>query len=447
MTNGDKFNQFQEKLGNLDIESMAWEERFFIRKNRNKFTATAFVLSFFKMMQFVHLGSSLEKWAGEIAELCQCSFSKQALTERLGEGAVSFCRRLLDSLLRETLREKAILYDSPLFSFFGAVWIEDSSCFSLPRVLASAFPGAHSVSGKDVATARIQLCMDLKRDKCAEISIQSYRDNDQKHAPQIVSRLCPQDLVIRDLGYWSLNAMVAVCKAEAFVLTRYKYGVNLYSSPETLKSMDLHKTLQKAKYNQIQLVEIQVFVGLKQRLPLRLIALRVPEKQAQERRRKAKAERNTKANHSPEYFDLLDWTLLLTNVPKEVWTPKQAFEAYGFRWRIEIIFKCWKSKIGIQHLFEAKQSMTKHRVYISFYLALAWVILYIHPLQVFFHQKIWQKYQRVLSILKFIDLLQRKAEHFLYDNNLEKSIDWVARHCCYEKRKGRTGQIAALLNL
>jgi hypothetical protein len=45
------------------------------------------------------------------------------------------------------------------------------------------------------------------------------------------------------------------------------------------------------------------------------------------------------------------WEIFVTNVSRMIWTPpRDVSNAYGLRWRIEIIFKAWKSHFKLTHL-------------------------------------------------------------------------------------------------
>ena len=46
----------------------------------------------------------------------------------------------------------------------------------------------------------------------------------------------------------------------------------------------------------------------------------------------------------------MGWTLLITNVPRSVWPTPVVRAIYRLRWRIEMIFKAWKSHLGFRHL-------------------------------------------------------------------------------------------------
>ena len=48
----------------------------------------------------------------------------------------------------------------------------------------------------------------------------------------------------------------------------------------------------------------------------------------------------------------MGWNLYLTNVPATTWPPKTLAAVYRLRWRIEIVFKAWKSHFQLGHLTE-----------------------------------------------------------------------------------------------
>ena len=67
-------------------------------------------------------------------------------------------------------------------------------------------------------------------------------------------------------------------------------------------------------------LNIVLLVGAQERLPVRLVALRLPAPLAAQRRRRARANarRDRALRLTKRYLKLLDWTILLTNV-----TPSQ----------------------------------------------------------------------------------------------------------------------------
>jgi hypothetical protein len=88
-----------------------------------------------------------------------------------------------------------------------------------------------------------------------------------------------------------------------------------------------------------------------QRIPLRLVALRLSCEQQQ------KAERRTKRKASkcqekvqPNTLYLSGWILVITTLPSQQWTDAQVLRLYQARWHIELLFKRIKQLLKLQSL-------------------------------------------------------------------------------------------------
>ena len=81
-------------------------------------------------------------------------------------------------------------------------------------------------------------------------------------------------------------------------------------------------------------------LGAYERVPARLIAIRMPETIVNERRRQAYAVAK-KRGYTPSqaYLTLLAWNLFVTNVPAPVWSPQTVGIAYSLRWQVELVFR------------------------------------------------------------------------------------------------------------
>jgi hypothetical protein len=90
---------------------------------------------------------------------------------------------------------------------------------------------------------------------------------------------------------------------------------------------------------------LPVRLGAKQKLPCRLLAVRVPEAVAEERRRKLHYEAGCKGQAvSQARLELADWNLFVTNVPQDQLTLDEALVLMRARWQIELLLKLWKSQ-------------------------------------------------------------------------------------------------------
>jgi len=438
----NKETKIASKLKDLSLDKYCQVHGYSLREG-GKVSAYGLIEGFFHW--FNQGQNSLSQWASQIGLILGITLSKQGLVQRLNTRTVNLCRALLEKALEQQAFKGL---PSGLFEGFSAVYLEDSTCQSLPAKLSAAFRGAYSKKLKQlVATLRIQLCLELLSHRYRKIEIGSFSQNDQSYAPEILQILKPGNLVMRDLGYWGIRVFDQIGRLEAFFLSRYQPGVNLYNAL-TNEPIDLPTLLRKAKAARQTQLDLRVLIGSEHRLEVRLIALLVPDRISNQRRRKAKqaAKTDARIKYSQDYFSLLDWNLLVTNVPDQTWTPYQAYLAYQFRWRIEICFKSWKSALNFKPLFQNKQSLTPEQVYIMLYLTLLWLVLFLTPWFSFFLHAIEQKYKRYLSLILFTRFARDHFSRLINANDLSELIPNVAAHAVHERRK-RISQVEWLFIL
>lgn len=267
------------------------------------------------------------------------SVSKQALFQRMGHAAITFLQEVLAMVLALKFRERSRCLSAP----FGRVLIQDSTCVALPPTLRHLFPGPSNGRGES-ATLRIQCLYELLGEKFVGFSLSPFTRNDQAASADPLPILQPNDLLLRDLGYFSLQSFHAIEAAGAFFLSRLRYGMHL-CCPKTGQTLRLRRLLRPS-----QTLDIEILLGREHPIRLRLLAFPLPETLANARRRRARADRDRRANHSPDYMALLGWHLFITNAPAQRLALSKATEIYRLRWRIETLFKTWKSHLGLSHL-------------------------------------------------------------------------------------------------
>lgn len=423
-------SKIKNKISELQIEELAIQSGFQARQVR-KFDASSFLIGFFMMMQCNSF--TIRNWAQQIASLISDTVSPQAVYKKLTFRHIDFVKLLLTEAVKVAMKDH-LTENKPtqLFKAFKRVFVEDSTCVALPRNLAEFYNGPHSKVHGVCATAKVQLRMELTQQVCHQVDLMGYRNNDQSYANNIVSKLQPGDLVIRDRGYFVLKVFRAIAKMHAYFLSLLNYNTNLYTESEDgeHKKIDLLKIL-KAGGN---VVDMNVLVGAEEKLPARLVAVKVPKKVALIRRAKAKNDRSAKANHSKRYLALLDWNIFITNVETTVWNFKDILKAYGLRWHIEIIFKCWKSKLDFDKLFNNQEQISPPRVIMTLYLSLIWIILFFARWYACLMFKVHSKTKKYLSILKFAEYVKNNFVKILTTPNLDTLIDHLAYYCNYDKR-------------
>ena len=420
--------QVKEKISFIKLEQLAKHSAFQKRKAR-KIDIISLMSGFWMMMnQGEH---SLSIWSRCISLFCGKRVSKQALDKRL-RTASDFGEQLLSRVL-EVLVPSKNGPTSPIFSSFNRVYVEDSSTISLPKSLANIFPGSRNMHGEH-ATAKVQLRLNLVQSSYSNIDITPFRHNDQGYSKQILDSVQKSDLVIRDMGYWSLKVFAELLKKQAYFLTRYRYGTHLFDSDG--QPINLVKKLNTCWSKKQTIFQASVFVGSEIRLPVRLVAIKVPQQLALKRKRKAKKDRDRRLNHTKAYYDLLEWNIFVTNVEQEVWSSQDIYKAYRLRWRIEIIFKCWKSGFKVGSFFKKLNRINPARGKTTIYLLLASLALFYARWYSQFLVLVYEHTNRVLSPLKFTSFCTQHFWQLLIEqDSKEQYMEQLAYYYCYEKRK------------
>jgi hypothetical protein len=97
-------------------------------------------------------------------------------------------------------------YSDKLFAPFNRVLVEDSTSIKLDPRLVADFPGSRNQSGKKSATLKIHTLIDILTEHFCYFDIKSFAKNEQSTAQDILTIANASDLVIRDLGYFTLAA-------------------------------------------------------------------------------------------------------------------------------------------------------------------------------------------------------------------------------------------------
>lgn len=403
----------------------------FIKRKPKKITPEGFFYSFFQNV--LSENHALRNIAMTVGLYHQgCTFSKQSTHYRINDGFVSFLEHILAATLMQQSGVKVEwAQTSDVFRPFHRVLVQDSTNLPLAPQLVDEFPGPSNKYGQS-ATAKIQAVMDILSEQFCHLELGSFTENDQSKAFDILEIAQPGDLVIRDLGYFVLNAFRKMNEQAIFFLSRLRYGVDLYAS-ETGEKMDLLKTLQTNGR-----LDINVQMGSKERVPVRLVARPVSEEILAERIHKAENDRDLRLNRNKEYMALLAWDIFVTNVPSQIWTAEQACAVNQVRWRIECVFKTWKSHFKLNNLPKANATRIKAHIYAA--------LIFVTLFQRHCYQPLANyAYETDNSDISMMKLAQFVKEYSLlmmimpYNPQLKEAIlRQVLYHCKYDKRKRKS---------
>lgn len=261
--------------------------------------------------------------------------SRQAVSKRINAPLLKVLEALLAKAIAAKMDCESLACQHPALSPYERVLIQDSTVLRLPAWLFARFSGV-SNAHQNVCHARIQAVYDLKNMVFVSFEICPYSDNDLSAAPRLELR--KNDLVLRDRGYLSAAEVARHIKAGADCIYRHKTGTT-YLDAQTGEPIDLLAELRRDGS-----LERLVLLNNEEKTPVRLLSAPVSQEVANYRRMKAKKEMKGH-NPSAAVLALMGWTIFLTTAAKEV-DFAGILRIYGLRWRIEVIFKTWKSHLG-----------------------------------------------------------------------------------------------------
>ena len=316
----------------MDVATAVERSSGFVRR-RSKLTGALFVQTL--------VLSWLQRPDASLAELSQMAgelgvaISPQGLAERFTDRASLLLEEVLGAAVAEVIAADPVAI--PILRRFSAVTVQDSSTIALPPELAEHWRGCGGTTPEGEAALKLQVRLDLLSGRLEGPLLEDGRAADPRTPLQTAAQPAGT-LRLQDLGYFRLDLLAALAGQEIYWLTRLLANTTVLTPDGA--PLDLAATLPTVVgtvYDQ------PVLLGAQQRLPARLLAVRVPQEVADERRRKLHAEaRHHGRAVSRARLRLADWTLLVTNLAPDQLTVPEALVLARARWQIELLFKLWK---------------------------------------------------------------------------------------------------------
>jgi Transposase DDE domain len=262
------------------------------------------------------------------------SISPQGLEQRCTEDAAIFLEQLVGAAMQTLIDTDATLV--PLLARFSAVVLLDATTIVLPDALGDWWPGCGGSSETNTSAAlKVHVRYDLLHGGLTGVVLTDGRTHEST-TPLQTAPVPAGALRVSDLGFFDLEVFAQVSAQDAYWLSRLHLGTALFDPRGRRQA--LADVLRGAF-----LVDWAVQLGVAQRLPARLLAVRVPAEVANQRRRQLRA-RAAKHGRTPtaETLALADWTVLVTNAPAALLTIQEALVLLRARWQVELLFKLWK---------------------------------------------------------------------------------------------------------
>ena len=369
----------------------------------------------------------------------QAQMTPQALHQRLNPSAVSYLQEVFELALRQQLEPICKRLPLGVLAPFTRVLLEDSTQCRLHEKLAEAFKG--SGGSGSTSALKLDVIYEVIHHSLLEVHLSDGKAADQGQALAIVPHLRAGDLVLRDLGYLSLESLRQIESHGAWYLSRLKKGIDVCLEADAqAEVLDLVAHLQQ-HYRHDDLIDLSVYLG-QERVSCRLVTYRLPEAVVTEGRRKALEEAHKKGRAlSQDYLNWLSYGFYITNVSVETLPAKVVRMVYGLRWQVELMFKNWKSLLKIHVLKGTRSERIKCLLYGR--------LITITMMALMSSYASWYAevyLQRELSIPKLINWLKRKGRFAkaMHAGTLEALCNDLRRALpkvlCKQKRKRRTSR-------
>jgi hypothetical protein len=323
----------------VPIEETARKFKAFVRARRVKSASDLLRLALVYAGGNSLRGSSAWAQASAIAEV-----SGPALYRRLGNAAdwLQFIARRLVEQTRPQI---------------DGAWagrrlrVIDASCICHP--------------GADRASWRLHLTYDLSG------GVDGFELTDDSGAERLTRfEWQPGDIGVGDRGYARPGDLAPVLDSGADLVVRTGWNSLRLLTPQG-KPFDLFAALAKVKSNAAsRTVLVDTRDPARPSLKLRLIIGRLPPEKAEIARKKVIA-RALKAGKKvdPRSLQAAEFVLLLTSLPEEH-TPEAILELYRLRWQIELLFKRFKSLLGLGELPAKEPNLARSWIFAKLILAL-----------------------------------------------------------------------------
>jgi len=327
-----------------DLDSLAIQTRLVVRKS-DKFTPGGFLQSL--LSGTVTGKASFNQLASELRERTGSGMSRQSLHERLDERATAFLMAVLCALMEQRFKPVVTGHGEGA----GAIrrlLVEDSSAQVLPKANAGSFPAHGNHHGK-TAGVKIDFAINLLAGTVVSHSLHHATAQDKSLGRELLAEVRRGDLVLRDMGYFSLGEFTAIEEREAFWLTRLPLttGVRLEGGGV------LERRLKSRRHEVLDLPVVAGEEGKK----CRLVAMRAaPEVAAARRAERRKKARECGKKPCPKGLVRDGWHLMLTNLTRGQAGVAKLAAIYRARWAIEIQFRAWKQALNLGGALDRKSN-------------------------------------------------------------------------------------------
>ncbi len=398
-------NTLRQRLGQLirpeRAQQIAKEQGWF--KRQGKISAFEFLYSAMGQSSALHL--TLNAQASSLSQ----PVTRQAIDQRYTAAAVQLFKSAFSQAVTETLTWKSQSTMATLLEqHFQAVRLFDSTHCPCSDALAELFPACGGGGGE--AGVKVLLSYDYARSQLRPLDVLPSKCSDQGLAERIAQALSRGELGAFDKGFYKAGALRQVIERGAYFLTPWPQGVCVHRPQDRGQRgepIDVAAQLKASTDNCVEWSAVQLGKTPESQLgPVRLLAYRLKEEQANRRRALLREKCRTYGRQPTEAaLELAGWLILLTNAAADLLPAAAAGFVYRVRWQVELIFKQWKSVLRLDVLPSQDPYRVQCEIWARLLLAVLTFVWYQHANAACFLQ-----HQCEMSFLKVAKLLQQHSQ-------------------------------------
>ncbi|MBA3721437.1 MAG: IS4 family transposase [Parachlamydiaceae bacterium] len=318
-------------------------------------------------------------------------------------------------------------------SFFSRILLQDSTVISLPETLSRIFRGCGGSASP--AAVKWDFIVDQLNNLVIRVKFVAGKVPDSSLLGDVLKYISKGDLIIRDLGYFNLGHFSQIVAKNAFFISRLSKAPHVYLKEDDEQPVNLIEHLEKLDIKK-KGVDIDIYIGKTSRLPLRLIAVKVPPEVIEKRRQQYKISNGARAEPSESLNEWNGYTLMITNVPREQVSLGVILKLYKIRWQIELFFKNMKSNLAVDKISGENKYRILGLIYIK--LTTTWILGLL-----FAYAQAIAESDREVSLIKFTRWLKQvvnfteliaKRDFSILIQELERDLDLLYK----QKRKKKT---------
>jgi len=284
--------------------------------------------------------------------------TESGLTQRFTKAAASLLQDVLAAALTRMLVADPL--DLALLDQFSAVDLEDSTIIALPDALVAVWRGCGNATDHGLAALKLRLRLDLRTGFIAGLSLHDGCTADQKTAAPLTT-IGAGALYLADLGFFGVRRLRTLVEQQAFFLSRLHGQTSMFTGDgQRWDAVGVLLTTMGAQTE----VDLDITLGVTERVPARLVAVCAPQEVVDQRRRRLRAEAARRGRTvSARQLALAAWTIVITNVPREQLTIRAVLVLARCRWQIELVFTRWNSHGMLDESRSAKPWRVRCEVY------------------------------------------------------------------------------------